>query len=48
MYTSPVGTRNKRLSDTHYVQRDTSTLIEGNNTPFDSRLKTLEFQLYIV
>ena len=31
------------------VQRNTSTLIEGNNTPFiDSRLKTLEFQLYIV
>ena len=42
-------TRNKRLSDTHYVQRNTSTLFEGNNTPFiDSRLKTLEFQLFTV
>ena len=42
-------TRNKRLSDTHFVQPNTSTLIEGTNTPFiDSRLKTLEFQLYIV
>ena len=34
-------TRNKDLCDKLDVQRNTSRLIEGNDTPFENRLKTL-------
>ena len=38
------GTRNKNLSDKlDHVQRNTSRLIEGNDTPFENRHKTLNF-----
>ena len=35
--------RNKDLCDKLDVQRNTSRLIEGNDTPFENRLKTLNF-----
>ena len=38
------GTRNKHLSDKlDHVQRNTSRLIEGNDTSFENRHKTLNF-----
>ena len=38
------GTRNKHLSDKlDHVQRNTSRLIEVNDTPFGNRHKTLNF-----
>ena len=36
-------TRNKDLCDKLDVQRNTSRLIEGNDTPFENWLKTLNF-----
>ena len=36
-------TRNRRLSDTHYVQRNTSTLIEGNDISLTVGSKLLNF-----
>ena len=43
------GTRNKHLSDKlDHVQRNTSRLIEGNDTQFENQLKTLNFpNLYL-
>ena len=35
--------RNKDLCDKLDAQRNTSRLIEGNDTPFENRLKTLNF-----
>ena len=36
-------TRNKDLCDKLNVQRNTSRLIEGNDSPYENRLKTLNF-----
>ena len=42
------GTRNKHLSDKlDHVQHNTSRLIEGNDTAFENRHKTLNFPLHI-
>ena len=44
----PFETHHKHLSDKlGHVQRNSSRLIEGNDTSFENRLKTLNFPLHI-